>query len=118
MQDYLKKKKSAEPVANNDASNDAAAIAQQQNTQIPVPISEKKPEIQVKEKTECDCSKNDQHFPTVVMDNTYNTTIETMYNILYDSSFMNKFLSEVEKSTGNALLLSSIASFIELNNLQ
>jgi hypothetical protein len=56
---------------------------------------------QVNEKTECECSKNAQHFPTVVMDNKYDTTIETMYNLLYNSSFMSKFLCEVEKSTGN-----------------
>jgi hypothetical protein len=90
MQDYLKKKKSAEPIA----------PANQQDPIPDVPNSDKKPETQAKEKTECDCSKTDQHFPTVVMDNTYDTTIETMYNLLYNSSFMNKFLCEVEKSTG------------------
>lgn len=56
--------------------------------------------IQLQERTECECSKNGQHFPTTVMDNKYNTTIETMYNLLYNSSFMNKFLCEIEKSTG------------------
>ncbi|KAG1405232.1 hypothetical protein G6F60_003778 [Rhizopus arrhizus] len=49
--------------------------------------------------TECECSKNDQHFPTVVMDKTYDTTIETLYHLLYNSNFMHQFLSEVEKST-------------------
>lgn len=63
--------------------------------------TENKDVVQTKEKTECDCSKNGQHFPTTVMDKKYDTTIETMYNLLYNSTFMNKFLSEVEKSTGN-----------------
>lgn len=57
-------------------------------------------QLQTKEKTDCECSKSAQHFPTVVMDNKYDTTIETMYNILFNSSFMNKFLCEVEKSQG------------------
>jgi hypothetical protein len=87
MQEYLKKKKSTEPIAPTN----------QQDVVAPAPNSE----AQIKEKTECECSKNDQHFPTVVMDKTYDTTIETMYNLLYNSSFMNKFLCEVEKSTGN-----------------
>ncbi|RCI04629.1 hypothetical protein CU098_011593 [Rhizopus stolonifer] len=55
--------------------------------------------VQKKETTECDCSKNEQHFPTVVLDHIYPTTIETMYHLLYNSNFMNQFLSEVEKST-------------------
>ncbi|PHZ08170.1 GRAM-domain-containing protein [Rhizopus microsporus ATCC 52813] len=55
---------------------------------------------QIKEKTTCDCSKNEQHFPTVVMDNVYdNTTIETLYHLLYSSTFMHQFLTQVEKST-------------------
>ncbi|GAA5801108.1 hypothetical protein HPULCUR_006550 [Helicostylum pulchrum] len=54
---------------------------------------------QLKTKTDCDCGINDQHFPITVMDNKYDTSIETMYNLLYNSSFMNRFLSEVEKST-------------------
>ncbi|KAF1803564.1 GRAM domain-containing protein [Mucor lusitanicus] len=53
--------------------------------------------VQIKEQTECECSKTDQHFPTVVMDKQYDTTIETMYNLLFNSTFMNKFLCEVEK---------------------
>jgi hypothetical protein len=50
------------------------------------------------EKTECECSDN--HFPTVVMDKTYDTTLETMYRLLYNSNFMTKFLTDVEMSTG------------------
>ncbi|KAI9485166.1 MAG: GRAM domain-containing protein [Benjaminiella poitrasii] len=55
---------------------------------------------QAKDRTECECSKNGQHFPTVVMDNTYySTTIKNVYNLLYNSKFMTKFLRDVEKST-------------------
>lgn len=55
---------------------------------------------QQRERTECDCSKNDQHFPKVVMDTIYSTDIETIYNLLYNSNFMQHFLSDIEKSTG------------------
>jgi hypothetical protein len=55
---------------------------------------------QLKENTQCECSKNDQHFPTIVMDTVYNTSLETMYSLLFNSSFMSKFLNEIEKSTG------------------
>lgn len=54
---------------------------------------------QQRERTECDCSKNDQHFPKVVMDTIYSTDIETIYNLLYNSNFMQHFLSDIEKST-------------------
>ncbi|CAO3644684.1 unnamed protein product [Mucor fragilis] len=105
MQEYLKK--STESTATlaqvasisshtNDKSatiTDASAItASAENG------SEKK-DVQIKEQTECECSQTDQHFPTVVMDKKYDTTIETMYNLLYNSTFMNKFLCEIEKST-------------------
>ncbi|KAG2229122.1 hypothetical protein INT48_005481 [Thamnidium elegans] len=66
---------------------------------VPAVESNPSPATQLKSKTECDCGINDQHFPTTVMDNKYDTTIETMYNLLYNSSFMNRFLCEVEKST-------------------
>ncbi|KAI8891355.1 GRAM-domain-containing protein [Backusella circina FSU 941] len=49
------------------------------------------------EKTECECSDN--HFPTVVMDKTYDTTLETMYKLLYNSNFMTTFLTDIEMST-------------------
>lgn len=66
--------------------------------------------VQKKETTECDCSKNEQHFPTVVLDHIYPTTIETMYHLLYNSNFMNQFLSEVEKSTGKVTTIDYIYS--------
>ncbi|KAI8371250.1 GRAM domain-containing protein [Choanephora cucurbitarum] len=49
--------------------------------------------------TECDCAKNDQHFPSVVHDSTYPTTLDTLYQLLYHSPFMTTFLTEIEKST-------------------
>jgi len=117
MQEYIKK--STESTATSTA---AAAVAAAVST--PSNVSEnsttvadastitknaenagEKKDVQIKETTECECSKTDQHFPTVVMDNKYNTTIETMYNLLYNSTFMNKFLCEVEKSTGKYKLV-------------
>lgn len=114
MQEYIKK--STESTATSTAA--AAAVSTVSNasensttvvdastiTKSAENASEKK-DVQIKETTECECSKTDQHFPTVVMDNKYNTTIETMYNLLYNSTFMNKFLCEVEKSTGKYKLV-------------
>lgn len=97
MQEYIKKNTESTVANVNENSTtvlDASTIATNANNAI------EKKDIQIKEKTECDCSKNEQHFPTVVMDNKYDTTIETMYNLLFNSTFMNKFLCEVEKSTG------------------
>ncbi|EPB91494.1 hypothetical protein HMPREF1544_01625 [Mucor circinelloides 1006PhL] len=109
MQEYIKK--STESTATSTAAAAvAAAVSTASNvsensttvadastiTKNAENAGEKK-DVQIKETTECECSKTDQHFPTVVMDNKYNTTIETMYNLLYNSTFMNKFLCEVEK---------------------
>ncbi|OAD01683.1 hypothetical protein MUCCIDRAFT_163651 [Mucor lusitanicus CBS 277.49] len=52
---------------------------------------------QVHEKTDCDCSN--EHYPTVVMDQVYNGTLEKIYNLLFDSGFMKKFLVDNQKST-------------------
>lgn len=101
MQDYLKSHKS-EPHTSTLKSHDVSATTEAINTETPITgvAVMTKASQQLRGKTDCECSKNDQHFPTVVMDNKYDTTIESMYNILFNSSFMNKFLCEVEKSTG------------------
>ncbi|KAG2176215.1 hypothetical protein INT43_005449 [Umbelopsis isabellina] len=49
--------------------------------------------------TECECAKNDEHFSQVGLDETYTGTLETIYNLLYNSGFRKKFLEEKEKST-------------------
>jgi hypothetical protein len=54
---------------------------------------------QVHEKTECGCSSSD-HYPNVVMDQVYNGTLEKIYNLMFDSGFMKKFLVENQKSLG------------------
>ncbi|KAK4510024.1 uncharacterized protein ATC70_006193 [Mucor velutinosus] len=54
---------------------------------------------QVHEKTDCECSANNEHYPTIVMDQMYNGTLEKIYNMLFDSGFMKKFLIENQKST-------------------
>ncbi|KAI8371345.1 GRAM domain-containing protein [Radiomyces spectabilis] len=50
-------------------------------------------------KTECQCLTGNQHFPHTVMDQTYQGSLETIYNLLYNSGFMKKFLTDVEKNT-------------------
>ncbi|KAI8635948.1 hypothetical protein BD408DRAFT_487223 [Parasitella parasitica] len=106
MHEYIKK--STEATAGSATATIASAAKSKENSTTEADasilptnaenVTEKK-DIQVKEKTECECSKNEQHFPTVVLDSKYDTSIETMYSLLFDSSFMNKFLCEVEKST-------------------
>ncbi|KAF7727652.1 hypothetical protein EC973_007310 [Apophysomyces ossiformis] len=58
---------------------------------------------QIHEKTECECSKNGEHLPNVVMDQTYPGSVESIFNLLYNSSFYKKFLVDVEKSTDVSL---------------
>lgn len=55
---------------------------------------------QVHDKTDCECSTNNEHYPNVVMDQVYNSTLEKIYNIIFDSEFMKKFLVDNQKSTG------------------
>ncbi|KAL7327348.1 hypothetical protein PS15p_205794 [Mucor circinelloides] len=54
---------------------------------------------QVHDKTDCECSTNNEHYPNVVMDQVYNSTLEKIYNIIFDSEFMKRFLIDNQKST-------------------
>ncbi|KAL9548640.1 hypothetical protein MBANPS3_005595 [Mucor bainieri] len=103
MQEYLKK--STESTATlaqiastaSNANENSTTVTDASTITASTENASEKKDAQAKEQTECECSKTDQHFPTVVMDKRYDTTIETMYNLLYNSTFMNKFLCEVEK---------------------
>ncbi|KAI8388886.1 uncharacterized protein BYT42DRAFT_544103 [Radiomyces spectabilis] len=81
----------------------AAVLEHATKTAAPPPTPAKtaqdpaKPIEQVHEKTECGCSKNGGHFPNQVMDETYQGSLEIMYNLLYNSDFTHKFLTEDEK---------------------
>ncbi|KAK4522070.1 uncharacterized protein ATC70_004609 [Mucor velutinosus] len=105
MQEYIKK--SAESTATlaqaastaSNANGNSATVTDASTITASTENASEKKDVQIKEYTECECSQTDQHFPTVVMDKKYDTTIEAMYNLLYNSTFMNKFLCEVEKST-------------------
>lgn len=55
---------------------------------------------QVHEKTDCECGDKNEHYPNVVMDQVYNGTLEKIYNLLFDSGFMKKFLIDNQKSLG------------------
>ncbi|KAI7870311.1 hypothetical protein BDF14DRAFT_1772990 [Spinellus fusiger] len=50
------------------------------------------------EETECDCRKKNLHYPTVVMDQTYDTHMKTLYQLLYDGDFLHTFLTQVQKT--------------------
>ncbi|KAI9468267.1 MAG: hypothetical protein EXX96DRAFT_591515 [Benjaminiella poitrasii] len=55
---------------------------------------------QLHEKTECDCGNKGEHFPNIVMDQTYDTTLENLYNLIFGggSGFMKTFLIDNQKS--------------------
>ncbi|KAI8974282.1 hypothetical protein BDB01DRAFT_853908 [Pilobolus umbonatus] len=91
MQEFIKK--------NSDNSKSTPSLQHIPSENAGVNDTIKKENEQVKEVTECECHKSTGHFPIVVMDNKYNTTIDTLYNLLYNSPFMQTFLSEIEKST-------------------
>lgn len=55
--------------------------------------------VQVNEKTTCECESNGGHYPNTVMDQVYNGTLEKVFKLFYESSFMKKFLLDNQKST-------------------
>lgn len=61
---------------------------------------------QLHEKTECACLKSGDHYPKVVLDQTFPCTIESLYNLLYRDNFMKKFLTE-QKNTGTCFIYTS-----------
>ena len=48
----------------------------------------------------CDCLKSGEHHPNVALDTTFTGTVEKIYNLMFTSGFMRKFLEENEKCTG------------------
>jgi hypothetical protein len=71
------------------------------------PANDAKPEsteataekTQVNEKTECACGTNGGHYPTTVMDQVYNGTVEKVFKLFYEGDFMKNFLIDNQKST-------------------
>lgn len=53
---------------------------------------------QVNEKTECECASKGDHYPTIVMDQVYNGTLEKFYDLFYEGDFMKTFLVDNQKS--------------------
>ncbi|ORZ22511.1 hypothetical protein BCR42DRAFT_170034 [Absidia repens] len=50
--------------------------------------------------TQCQCADtSDEHYPHTVLDQTYNCSLESLYNLLYHSVFIKKFLTQVGKSS-------------------
>ncbi|KAG2217481.1 hypothetical protein INT45_010767, partial [Circinella minor] len=47
----------------------------------------------------CNCHNNGGHYNHTVMDQMYHGSIEKVYNILSNRSFLQKFLTEIEKNT-------------------
>ncbi|KAG2226936.1 hypothetical protein INT45_010215 [Circinella minor] len=71
--------------SNNNTTNDSNDNNGNNNGNKPV---------QKRDKTECDCLVAGEHYAKVVQDQTFNCTIETLYNLLYNSDFIKKFLTE------------------------
>ncbi|CAO3586372.1 unnamed protein product [Absidia cylindrospora] len=52
------------------------------------------------DQTQCNCTETtDDHYPNVVMDQVYQCSMETLYNLLCHSGFVKKYLTEVQRST-------------------
>ncbi|KAI9288884.1 hypothetical protein BC943DRAFT_315496 [Umbelopsis sp. AD052] len=49
-------------------------------------------------KTECQCQHSGSHYPNVALDAVFPGSIEALYNLLFNSSFISNFLVEGEKS--------------------
>ncbi|CAG8599411.1 1540_t:CDS:10 [Ambispora leptoticha] len=47
----------------------------------------------------CDCLKNRQHYNTTVLDKKYTGSVEKIYNLIFTSGFVRRFLVEQEKCT-------------------
>lgn len=54
--------------------------------------------------THCDCSAAGDHYDNVCLDAKYPGTVERIYNLLFISGFIKKFLTDVEKSGGEHIL--------------
>ncbi|CEP08977.1 hypothetical protein [Parasitella parasitica] len=89
MQEYIKKSTEStagSATAGSATATTAAANANENSTTeadtsiLPTSAENaiEKKDVQIKATTECECSKNEQHFPTVVLDSKYDTTIETI----------------------------------------
>lgn len=63
-----------------------------------------KQEEQLQIQTECVCMKTSAHFPHTVMDQTYDSSLQQMYNLLYHSGFLQRFLTTIQKNTGIMLM--------------
>lgn len=55
--------------------------------------------------TVCSCDSNGGHYTHTVMDQMYSSSIETIYGILANRVFLQKFLTETEKNTGMSWLI-------------
>ncbi|KAI8344436.1 hypothetical protein BC941DRAFT_408637 [Chlamydoabsidia padenii] len=75
----------------------------QASSSPPPPMPQSQPQStqmkQAKEKTDCQCGLNGQHYPNTVMDRVYKGSLESMNKLLFTGGFMKKFLTEDEKST-------------------
>ncbi|CAO3600734.1 unnamed protein product [Absidia cylindrospora] len=69
-----------------------------ETTQLTTDAQLKSPSQQVNEKTNCVCGALGEHYPNVVMDQTYTGSLEAFNNLLFMSDFMKRFLTDDEKS--------------------
>ncbi|ORX48024.1 hypothetical protein DM01DRAFT_1338860 [Hesseltinella vesiculosa] len=62
----------------------------------PLPVSSTTATAVPSAPTQCQC---DTHHPHIVMDQTYSCSLETLYQLLYHTDFVKKYLVDVEKSS-------------------
>ncbi|KAL0073693.1 GRAM domain-containing protein [Phycomyces blakesleeanus] len=65
----------------------------------PRPASPAEKSAQVQDKTECECGKNNSHYPVIVMDQIFDCPMEKIFQLLYEGDFIKTFLADVQKTT-------------------
>ncbi|RUP24472.1 hypothetical protein BC936DRAFT_138922 [Jimgerdemannia flammicorona] len=93
--------------SSSDPDEKSVSVQDNQGNQQRSRTNGKKANVEVTEKlpahhdpTLCDCLVAGIHYENVCLDAKYPGTVETIYNLLFTSNFVKKFLMDVEKAGG------------------
>jgi hypothetical protein len=60
--------------------------------------------IKKRRPTQCACLKKGQHYDNVSLDTKFTGSVEKIFNLLFTSEFLKRYLTEEEKCTGNEII--------------
>ncbi|KAI9033981.1 GRAM domain-containing protein [Phycomyces nitens] len=87
-------------VSESDDEDSDSSEAQSEAGPRPRPVSSPAEKTaQVQDKTECECGRTNSHYPTIVMDQTFDCPMEKIFQLLYEGDFIKTFLADVQKTT-------------------